>query len=177
MLSDLQALRIEDYNYPLPDERIARYPLEQRDHSKLLCLKDNTISEQHFYDLPSLLPENTLLAFNDTRVIHARLLFRKETGAAIEIFCLEPHDMDVTEAFAQHESCTWTCFIGNNKKWKEGSLQGEWKVGDERFVLSATRREAAGNAWVVDFRWTGGFSFSEIIEAAGVIPLPPYLGR
>ena len=177
MLSDLQALRIEDYNYPLPDERIARYPLEQRDHSKLLCLKDNTISEQHFYDLPSLLPENTLLAFNDTRVIHARLLFRKETGAVIEIFCLEPHNMDVTAAFAQHESCTWTCFIGNNKKWKEGSLQGEWKVGDERFVLSATRREAAGNAWVVDFRWTGGFSFSEIIEAAGVIPLPPYLGR
>ena len=177
MLSDLQALRIEDYDYPLPDERIARYPLEQRDHSKLLCLRGDTISEQHFYDLPSLLPENTLLAFNDTRVIHARLLFRKETGAVIEVFCLEPHDMDVTEAFAQHESCTWTCFIGNNKKWKEGSLQGEWRAESKGFVLSATRREATGNAWVVDFRWTGGFSFSEVIEAAGVIPLPPYLGR
>ena len=177
MLSDLQALRIEDYDYPLPDERIARYPLPQRDHSKLLCLKGDNLSEHHFYDLPSLLPKDALLVFNDTRVIHARLLFRKETGAVIEIFCLEPNGMDVTEAFAQRERCTWTCFIGNNKKWKEGPLSGEWTVANEKFILTATRREAVGNAWVVDFSWTGGMSFSEVIEAAGVIPLPPYLGR
>ena len=101
MLSDLQALRIEDYDYPLPDERIARYPLPQRDHSKLLCLKGDNLSEHHFYDLPSLLPKDALLVFNDTRVIHARLLFRKETGAVIEIFCLEPNGMDVTEAFGK----------------------------------------------------------------------------
>ena len=177
MLSELKNLRIEDYDYPLPDERIARYPMAERDHSKLLCLKGDTLSEHHFYDLPTLLPAGAMLVFNDTRVIHARLLFRKETGAVIEVFCLEPHDMDVTEAFAQRERCTWTCFIGNNKKWKEGPLNGKWKVESGEFCLTAERREAVGNAWVVDFSWSGGMSFSEVIEAAGVIPLPPYLGR
>ena len=177
MLSDLQAIRIEDYDYPLPDERIARHPLPERDHSKLLCLKGDAIGEHHFYDLPALLPQGAMLVFNDTRVIHARLLFRKETGAVIEVFCLEPHGMDVTEAFAQHERCRWTCFIGNNKKWKEGKLSGTWRVDSEEFCLSAERREAIGNAWVVDFSWTGGRSFAEVIDAAGVIPLPPYLGR
>lgn len=177
MLDELKSLRIEDYNYPLPDERIARYPLPERDHSKLLCLRGDAISEHHFYDLPALLPKDSLLVFNDTRVIHARLLFRKETGAVIEVFCLEPHGMDVTDAFAQRECCTWTCFIGNNKKWKEGPLSGKWKEKSGEFVLTATRREAVGNAWVVDFSWTGGFSFAEVIESAGVIPLPPYLGR
>lgn len=178
MLSDLKALRIEDYDYPLPDERIARYPLPQRDHSKLLCLRGSMPPEEHrFYDLPALLPQDSMLVFNDTKVIHARLLFRKETGAVIEVFCLEPHDMDVTEAFAQRERCTWTCFIGNNKKWKEGPLSGKWKVEGGEFCLTAERREAVGNAWVVDFSWDGGLSFAEVIEAAGVIPLPPYLGR
>ena len=177
MLDDLKNIQIADYDYPLPDERIARYPMERRDHSKLLCLKDGTLSEHRFYDLPSLLPQDSLLVFNDTRVIHARLLFRKETGATIEIFCLEPHHMAVSEAFEQRERCTWTCFIGNNKKWKEGPLSGKWKMESGEFTLTATRREAVGNAWVVDFRWTGGASFAEVIEAAGVIPLPPYLGR
>ncbi|MBQ8704205.1 MAG: S-adenosylmethionine:tRNA ribosyltransferase-isomerase [Bacteroidales bacterium] len=177
MLSDLQALRIEDYDYPLPDERIARYPLAERDQSKLLCLKGDSLSEHRFCNLPSLLPADAVLVFNDTRVIHARLLFRKETGAVIEVFCLEPHSMDVTEAFAQRERCTWTCFIGNNKKWKEGLLALQFTIHDTRYTIQATRCEAVGNAWVVDFEWTGGLSFSEVIEAAGVIPLPPYLGR
>ena len=177
MLSDLKSLRIEDYNYPLPDERIARYPLEQRDHSKLLCLKGDNISEHHFYDLPSLLPERAMLVFNDTRVIHARLFFQKETGAVIEVFCLEPHNMAVSQCFEQREHCTWTCFIGNNKKWKEGALSLQFSILNSQFSIQATRREAVGNAWVVDFSWTGGMSFAEVIEAAGVIPLPPYLGR
>ena len=177
MLSDLKSLRIEDYNYPLPDERIARYPLEQRDHSKLLCLKGDNISEHHFYDLPSLLPERAMLVFNDTRVIHARLFFQKETGAVIEVFCLEPHNMAVSQCFEQREHCTWTCFIGNNKKWKEGALSLQFSILNSQFSIQATRREAVGNAWVVDFSWTGGLSFAEVIEAAGVIPLPPYLGR
>lgn len=177
MLDELKRLRIEDYDYPLPDERIARYPLEQRDHSKLLCLKGDHLSEHHFYDLPSLLPERAMLVFNDTRVIHARLFFQKETGAVIEVFCLEPHNMDVTAAFAQHEHCTWTCFIGNNKKWKEGALSLQFSILNSQFSIQATRREAVGNAWIVDFNWTGGLSFAEVIEAAGVIPLPPYLGR
>ncbi len=177
MLSELKSLRIEDYDYPLPDDRIARYPLPERDHSKLLCLKGDTISEHHFYDLPTLLPAGAMLVFNDTRVIHARLLFRKETGAVVEVFCLEAHGMDVTEAFAQRERCTWTCFIGNNKKWKEGPLTLNFQLSSFNFQLTATRREAVGNAWVVDFNWDGGHTFAEVIEAAGVIPLPPYLGR
>jgi len=177
MLSDLKNIRIEDYDYPLPDDRIAKFPIAQRDHSKLLCLKGGDLSEHHFYDLPDLLPENTLLAFNDTKVIHARLFFQKETGAIIEVFCLEPHGMDVTAAFAQRECCTWTCFIGNNKKWKSGTLCGKWEMDGKAFELTAERKEAVGNAWIVDLRWTGGASFAEVIEAAGVIPLPPYLHR
>ncbi|MBP5528153.1 MAG: S-adenosylmethionine:tRNA ribosyltransferase-isomerase [Bacteroidales bacterium] len=177
MLDELKRLRIEDYDYPLPNERIARYPLAERDHSKLLCLKGDTITEHHFYDLPSMLPERSLLVFNDTKVIHARLLFHKETGALIEVFCLEPYNMAVSEAFEQRERCSWICFIGNNKKWKEGALSGMWRVESGEFCLTAERREAVGNAWIVDFCWTGGMSFAEVIEAAGVIPLPPYLGR
>ncbi|MGX8713570.1 MAG: S-adenosylmethionine:tRNA ribosyltransferase-isomerase [bacterium] len=177
MLSELKNIRIDDYDYPLPEDRIAKFPMEQRDHSKLLCLKGDNISEHHFYDLPNLLPEDTLLVFNDTKVIHARLFFQKETGAVIEVFCLEPYSMDVTEAFAQHERCTWTCFIGNNKKWKSGKLSGKWKAESGTFELTATRREAVGNAWIVDFEWTDELSFAEVIEAAGVIPLPPYLNR
>ena len=177
MLNELKQLPIADYDYPLPEERIAKFPMEQRDHSKLLCLKGNDISEHHFYDLPSLLPKDTLLVFNDTKVIHARLFFQKETGAVIEVFCLEPYRMAVSESFEQRERCTWTCFIGNNKKWKSGVLSGQWTVDSGQFCLTARRREAVGNAWIVDFEWTGGLSFAEVIEAAGVIPLPPYLNR
>ncbi len=178
MLSDLKNIRIEDFDYPLPDERIAKFPLPRRDHSKLLCLKGDNISEHHFYDLPSLLPPDSMLVFNDTKVIHARLFFQKETGAVVEVFCLEPHDMDVSEAFARRERCTWTCFIGNNKKWKSGPLSLRVDLGSaEAVTLTAMRREAVGNAWVVDFEWTGGASFAEVIDAAGVIPLPPYLHR
>lgn len=173
MLEELKHIPIADYDYPLPDERIARYPLSERDQSKLLALTPDGIAEHRFYELPQLLPTGSLLVFNDTKVIHARLLFRKETGATIEIFCLEPYQMAVSEAFEQREHCSWMCFIGNNKKWKEGTLSRD--CGS--FVLTATRRQAVGNAWIVDFNWTGGASFAEVIEAAGVIPLPPYLGR
>lgn len=177
MLSELKNIRIEDYDYPLPNDRIAKFPIAQRDHSKLLCLKGDAISEHHFYDLPNLLPKETLLVFNDTKVIHARLFFQKETGATIEVFCLEPHDMAVSQAFEQRERCTWTCFIGNNKKWKGGPLTLNYRLSATNYQLTATRREAVGNAWIVDFEWTGGMSFAEVIEAAGVIPLPPYLHR
>lgn len=177
MLSDLKNIPIADYDYPLPEERIAKFPMDQRDHSKLLCLRGDDISEHHFYDLPALLPQDAMLVFNDTKVIHARLFFHKETGAVIEVFCLEPYRMAVSEAFEQREYCTWTCFIGNNKKWKSGPLTLEFEIQHSKFNIQATRREAVGNAWVVDFEWTGGFSFAEVIEAAGVIPLPPYLNR
>ena len=177
MLDNLKGIRIADYDYPLSDERIAKFPLPRRDHSKLLCMKGENLSEHHFYDLPSLLPSDAMLVFNDTKVIHARLFFRKETGAVIEVFCLEPYQMAVSEAFEQRKHCTWTCFIGNNKKWKSGALSGEWRMDGVDFRLTANRREAVGNAWVVDFEWTGDMSFAEVIEAAGVIPLPPYLNR
>ena len=177
MLSELKNIPIADYDYPLPEERIAKFPMEQRDHSKLLCLKGDNISEHHFYDLPGLLPQDTLLVFNDTKVIHARLFFHKETGAVIEVFCLEPYRMAVSEAFEQRERCTWTCFIGNNKKWKSGPLTLTSHLSSLTFHLTASRREAIGNAWIVDFEWTGGLSFAEVIESAGVIPLPPYLNR
>ena len=177
MLSELKNIRIADYDYPLPEERIAKFPMEQRDHSKLLCLKNGAISEHHFYDLPTLLPKDTLLVFNATKVIHARLFFQKETGAMIEVFCLEPHNMAVSQAFEQHEQCSWVCFIGNNKKWKSGPLTLEFSISNSQFSIQATRREAVGNAWIVDFNWTGGLSFAEVIDAAGVIPLPPYLNR
>ena len=177
MLSDLKSIRIEDYDYPLPDERIARYPLAERDHSKLLCLRNGEISEHHFYDLPGLLPQDAMLVFNDTRVIHARLLFRKATGATIEVFCLEPYNMAVSEAFEQRQSCPWVCMVGNNKRWREGDLVGQCQVNGIPCTLTATRRSKEGGNRVVDFRWTGGFSFAEILENAGVIPLPPYLKR
>ena len=177
MLNELKEIRIDDYNYPLPEERIAKFPMDQRDHSKLLCLKGDQISEHHFYDLPDLLPDNSLLVFNNTKVIHARLFFRKATGSTIEVFCLEPWRMAVSEAFEQRERCTWTCFIGNNKKWKSGPLTLEFEIQNSKFEIQASRREAVGNAWIVDFEWTGGISFAEVIEHAGVIPLPPYLNR
>ena len=177
MLSDLKSLRIEDYDYPLPDDRIARYPLARRDHSRLLALQGESLGEHRFLDLPSLLPQDTMLVFNDTRVIHARLFFRKETGATIEVFCLEPHAMAISEAFEQRGHCTWTCLIGNNKKWKEGPLTLHFTSRQAEYTLAATRRQAVGNAWIVDFQWDGGSSFAEVIEAAGVIPLPPYMNR
>lgn len=169
-------IAIADYDYPLPDERIAKFPLARRDQSKLLVYRHGDISETVFHQIADQLPANTLLVFNETKVIHARLFFRKPTGSTIEIFCLEPHNMPVAQAFEQREHCTWTCFIGNNKKWKEGPLTLNQTRGAD-FQLTATRREAVGNAWLVDFTWTGGISFAEVIEAAGVIPLPPYLNR
>ena len=180
-------ITISDYDYPLPEERIAKYPLSQRDQSKLLVYKNDTIVEDRFCNVPDLLPKETLLVFNNTKVIHARLVFQKETGSTIEIFCLEPYQTAISEAFEQREHCTWMCFIGNNKKWKSGRLEkvvrGQGPGANDRerpsnqTVLTATRREAVGNAWIVDFDWTRGISFAEVIEQAGVIPLPPYLHR
>ena len=185
MLDELKHIAIADYDYPLPDERIARYPLTERDHSKLLCLQGGIIGEHHFYDLPRLLPEDSLLVFNDTKVIHARLRFRKETGAVIEVFCLEPYRMALSEAFEQREHCAWTCLVGNNKRWKSESLRLEFNPQSSTTegahkpseLLTASRREAVEGGWIIDFSWTGDMSFAEVIETAGVIPLPPYLKR
>lgn len=177
MPTDPHNITIADYDYPLPDSRIAKYPLAQRDQSKLLVFKDGIITETTFFRLPDLLPPDAMLLFNDTRVIHARLLFRKPTGSVIEIFCLEPHNQPVATAFEQRNHSEWICFIGNNKKWKSGSLSLDFEINNTTCTLQATRREAVGNAWIVDFEWTGGIPFAEVIDAAGKIPLPPYLHR
>lgn len=170
-------ISIEEYNYPLPDNRIARYPLQQRDQSKLLVWNKGKLSESQFFHLPQFLPTDSLLVFNNTKVIHARLLFQKTTGSTIEIFCLEPTTLSIIDAFAQTERCEWMCFIGNNKKWKEGALHRTITIEGREIMLNAERGEAVGNAWKVNFSWNGGCSLSEIIDQAGVIPLPPYLHR
>lgn len=170
-------ITIDTYDYPLPDNRIAKFPLERRDQSKLLFYHNGTIQESQFFHIPELLPAETLLVFNNTKVIHARLFFQKPTGSVIEVFCLEPYQMAVSQSFEQRERCTWTCFIGNNKKWKEAPLSRIVEVNGQQITLTATRQNAVGNAWIVDFSWTGGVSFAEIIDKAGVIPLPPYLHR
>ena len=170
-------ISIADYDYPLPDERIAKFPLAERDQSKLLVYHGGEIAESQFFHLPELLPEGAMLLFNNTKVIHARLFFRKPTGSLIEIFCLEPWQQPVATAFEERQHCTWLCFIGNNKKWKEGSLVRQFTIQNSEFIIKATRREAVGEAWLVNFEWSGGISFAELIDAVGVIPLPPYLHR
>ena len=177
MNTNPKSIAIADYDYPLPDDCIAKFPLDQRDHSKLLIYRGGTISESRFDHIPDLLPPDALLLFNNTKVIHARLFFRKPTGSTIEVFCLEPYQMPVAQSFEQTEQCSWTCFIGNNKKWKEGPLTHELDINGSHIILSASRRQAVGNAWIVDFAWNGGLSFAELIDQAGVIPLPPYLHR
>ena len=177
MNSNPQSIAIADFDYPLPDDRIAKFPLERRDQSKLLVYRGGSIAESRFDHVPDLLPPDTLLIFNNTKVIHARLFFRKPTGSTIEVFCLEPFQMPVALSFEQRGHCTWNCFIGNNKKWKEGSLSRQLDIHGQSVTLTATRRQAVGNAWIVDFDWDGGLSFAELIDQAGVIPLPPYLHR
>ena len=177
MPTDPRNISIADYDYPLPDERIAKFPLAERDQSKLLVYRGGEITESQFFHLPELLPEGAMLLFNNTKVIHARLFFRKPTGSLIEIFCLEPWQQPVATAFEQRTRCTWLCYIGNNKKWKEGPLEREFKIQNSEFKITASRRNAVGEAWLVDFQWTGNISFAELIDNIGVIPLPPYLHR
>lgn len=173
-----QSISIEDYNYPLPDQRIAKHPLAERDRCKLLVSRDGgrVVADHVFNELPSLLPKGSLLIYNNTRVINARLRFRKESGALIEVFCLEPVspvDYAVNFASGGTDGVEWQCFVGNSKRWKEGSLRGV--VGDS--VLTAERVARVGNASIVRFTWTGNMTFAEIIAQAGELPIPPYLNR
>lgn len=184
-------IRIEEFDYPLPDERIAKHPLAQRDACKLLVRSaDGAISEHVFTELPALLPPDAMLVYNNTRVINARLRFRKSGGVApehqgalIEIFCLEPIEpADYAQNFASTGRCSWTCFVGNSKRWKQDPLTAEIKVpttdGTITVTLTATRLARHDNASVVEFSWDNpSVTFSQIISAAGEIPIPPYLNR
>lgn len=178
-MTNPQDISIDKYDYPLPQERIAQHPLAQRDACKLLVKGCGKYPVEHvFNELPSLLPANSVLVYNNTRVINARLRFRKATGAVIEVFCLEPYaPADYAENFANTRQCEWTCFVGNSKRWKSGPLEGQIKVGERIVTLKAERKQSLGNAWVVRFEWDGDVSFAEVIAAAGEIPIPPYLNR
>ncbi len=175
MNAKIQQIRIEDYNYPLPDGQIAKFPLAQRDTSKLLLNKNGELSEHSFSDLPSLLPENSLLVFNNTKVIQARLFFYKETGAQIEIFCLEPYlPADYALSFQQTRTCEWKCLIGNAKKWKEGKLSAQ--IGTTTLTAEQTGND--GESYMVRFEWNNErMTFADILDAAGELPIPPYLHR
>lgn len=174
-------IRIEDYNYPLPDERIAKYPLEERDLSKLLQYKEGKISEYTFKDIAGLIPSDSFMVFNDTKVVPARLHFRRQSGAHIEIFCLEPVlPVEYNLIFAQTDKCRWRCIVGNVKRWKSDILtlynpENDQKIND--LGLTAGLIERNGETSVVEFSWNGGIPFSSVLETGGSIPIPPYLNR
>lgn len=178
-IDKVRNIRISDYNYPLPDHRIAKHPLAAREQCKLLCYKvGGEISEGHFYDVPAVLPEKAMLVYNNTRVINARLRFRKSTGSTIEIFCLEPvAPCDYQLIFQATQSCTWLCLVGNSKRWKQGPLTQEIEVDGKTVTLEANRGERRGNSFEIEFSWNGDVTFASILEAIGEIPIPPYLNR
>mgnify|MGYP001378619527 CR=1 FL=1 len=173
------SIAISDFDYHLPDEKIAKYPLPRRDQSKLLVWKNKQIEDHIFSELPELLPGNSLLVFNNTKVIRARLLFEKETGAHIEIFCLDPHEpADYQIAFQQTQTCTWKCMVGNLKKWKEGKLSKTVSIEGVTVHLVAEKMPSPENENLIRFSWDHpDFEFAKIIEHAGILPIPPYLHR
>jgi len=202
---DTKEIQIKDYNYPLPDERIAKFPLPERDSSKLLVYKSGEVTDDVFRSLPHYLPKGALMVFNNTKVIRARLHFRKKTlssspfrgreeygnnsqlstlnsqlvnGALIEIFLLEPASpVEYQENFIATSECSWYCLVGNSKKWKEGLLFGEFQIGGTSYTISAERVASHGTSFEIRFRWEGNFAFSEVLESLGELPIPPYLNR
>ncbi len=175
---DPKHIHISDYQYPLPDERIAKFPIAQRDHSKLLVYRHGEVGEDVFYHLPDYLPKDSLMVFNNTKVIQARMHFRKSTGALIEVFLLEPAEpSDYELMFQTAGHCAWYCLVGNLKKWKEGALERECIINNAPCIIKATRGPIHGTSYRIDFDWTGGASFAEVIDAMGELPIPPYLNR
>ncbi len=176
-MDEIRYLSIEDYDYPLPEERIAKYPLPERDASKLLVLKDGVIKASQFKHIGDFLPKQTLLVFNETKVIRARLRFQKDTGSHIEIFCLEPED-DYQIAFSSPSPVRWKCLVGNSKRWREGTLQQHLSSGGQEIMLCAERVSRNDQYSVIEFSWEPAtLPFATVLEAAGEIPLPPYLHR
>ena len=202
---DTKEIQIKDYNYPLPDERIAKFPLPERDSSKLLVYKSGEVTDDVFRSLPQYLPKGALMVFNNTKVIRARLHFRKKplsgspyrgreeygnnsqlstlnsqlvNGALIEIFLLEPASpVEYQENFIATSECSWYCLVGNSKKWKEGLLFGEFQIAGTSYTISAERMASHGTSFEIRFRWEGNFAFSEVLESLGELPIPPYLNR
>lgn len=185
MSTDTKHIKIQEYDYPLPDERIAKFPIAERDHSKLLVYNKGQVSEDKFYHISDHLPKGALMVFNNTKVIQARMHFRKETGALIEVFLMEPAaPTDYELMFQTTQHCAWLCMVGNLKKWKEGALRRKFVIKGNELTLSATmdREKAAAKAggtnYWIDFEWDNGkVSFAEILEEVGELPIPPYLNR
>ena len=172
-------LSIESFTYTLPQERIARYPLAERDASKLLIWKAGKIREDIYRNIATHLPTGSLLVFNNTKVVEARLLFRKPTGGFIEIFCLEPHAQysDITSAMLQQRKVRWICLVGGAKKWKDGPLVKEITSDGKKILITAHKKEQSGEAYEIELSWDADISFAELLHLAGAIPLPPYLNR
>jgi S-adenosylmethionine:tRNA ribosyltransferase-isomerase len=180
MLELLRNIRINEYDYPLPDDRIAQFPLQVRDKSKLLIVKDSIISEDNFAAVTSYLPADSLLISNETRVVHARLLFMKPSGSHIEIFCLAPvaptHDIQL--AFQQQQSCTWKCLVGNARRWKSSPLELESEIDGLAIKLMASMTKRVETDFYIHFEWTPThITFAQILDHFGKIPLPPYISR
>jgi S-adenosylmethionine:tRNA ribosyltransferase-isomerase len=173
-------INIKNFSYELPDEKIAKFPLEKRDESKLLIYKNEKIGESIFKNIDAEIPENALIIFNNTRVIHARLLFKRATGAQIEVFCIEPLDhLDYQLAFTSKETCTWKCMVGNAKRWKEGeALTKDVVTPNGTIQLTVEQQGKSGELFVVKFSWNEPeLFFAEVLHHAGILPLPPYLNR
>jgi len=173
-------LSIKDFTYDLPADSIARYPLPVRDESKLLVYKNGAITETQYKHIAGLLPEKSLLVFNNTKVVEARLLFEKETGGIVELFCLEPGDQypDITTAMLQKQRVEWKCLVGGAKKWKAGPLYKTIGSGDDQLVITATKTAQRNDYFLIELQWNkAGLAFAEVLHLAGVIPLPPYLNR
>lgn len=179
MTKDPGNIRIEDYTYKLPDDRIARYPLKERDSSRLLVWNGADIKDRVFRDLPGLIAPGSLMVFNNTRVIRARLLFKKESGAVIEIFCLEPHEpRELSLSLSSSSGVEWVCLVGNLKRWKKGRLTAVFQLAGIDHKLYAERLSASGDAFMIRFGWDDPLiTFGEILDTLGHVPIPPYLGR
>lgn len=171
-------LDINDFDYPLPEGRIAKFPLERRDASRLLVYRIGDISERTFADIGSVVPRGTLFVFNETKVVRARLIMHKASGARVEVFCLEPHaPADYERAFAAKGCCEWSCIVGNLKKWKEGEVEIPFDHNGRSCRLAATLAERGAREHIVRFGWDADISFGQLLEHLGRIPIPPYLNR
>lgn len=179
-ISDQKNILVKEYTYDLPLNRIAQFPLDDRDSSKLLLYNKGNISETLFSKIYEHIPKKSLLIFNDTRVIRARLHFQKETGAVIEIFCLEPHGSkkEIQEVFHKKGSCVWNCLVGNASKWKTGILKESFEYNETDCKISAKKDDSNKNEHIIEFKWKPEeLTFSEVLSAAGEVPLPPYVKR
>ena len=175
---DARHIQIKDFSYTLPDSRIAKYPLQERDGSKLLIYDKGNVSEDVFRRLAEHLPKGALMVFNNTKVIRARLHFRKDTGAQIEIFLLEPAcPAEYQENFVSRGSCSWYCLVGNIKRWKEGALSRAVPVNGTEVTVRAEKKGTHGTSQVIAFHWEGDAAWADILEGIGELPIPPYLNR